>query len=216
MEMISIMQDMTYATDERKTCLLIVGRTASGKDTLASAVHDRYGLTFVKSYTTRPKRYAGEDTHVFVTPDEAKPLLKDAVAYTKIGEYEYFATKQQVLASDGYIIDPRGVSELCKNMPETRFAIAYVRAAVTRRREAAMSRGDEETEDAAFVARERSEDAEFTRFEHALDMYADGDHAALPPNVTQACVIRNRYDKASLEDGMAMITYMVVRHRRTK
>ena len=114
------------ATTATRPRLLIIGRTASGKDTLADALRHAYGMTFVKSCTTRPRRTPDEDTHVFLTEQQAEPLVRDAVAYTRIGDYIYFTTAQQVMETEGYVIDPIGMRILCANMPNTRFVIAYV------------------------------------------------------------------------------------------
>ena len=110
-----------YEANEPKEKLLIVGRTASGKDTLQYALEKR-GLTFVKSYSTRPKRNPNEDTHIFIQPDQVVPK-DEMAAYTVINGYEYFATKDQVKDADAYIIDPEGLKMLVANMPETKFHI---------------------------------------------------------------------------------------------
>ena len=94
------------------------------EDTLADALRHAYGMTFVKSCTTRPRRTPDEDTHVFLTEQQAEPLVRDAVAYTRIGDYIYFTTAQQVMETEGYVIDPIGMRILCANMPNTRFVIA--------------------------------------------------------------------------------------------
>ena len=54
--------------------LLIVGRTATGKDTLREALEKHANMTFVKSYATRPRRFENEDTHIFITKNEQKEL----------------------------------------------------------------------------------------------------------------------------------------------
>ena len=97
--------------------IVILGRSGRGKDTCAKYLTDKYGLTQVKSYTTRPKRGENEDTHIFINKSEVNNYINDMAAYTKIGEYEYFATKTQVQENDIYIIDPKGLYELKKTMP---------------------------------------------------------------------------------------------------
>ena len=107
---------------------LVVGRTATGKDTLASILTYKYKWKFVKSMATRPKRYEDEDTHIFISEEQANTIpFEDRVAYTKIGDYQYFATKEQVQESDAYIIDPKGVKVLLEKMPEENFIIVYIR-----------------------------------------------------------------------------------------
>lgn len=192
----------TTATRPR---LLIIGRTASGKDTLADALRRAYGMTFVKSCTTRPRRTPGEDTHVFLTKRQAEPLARDAVAYTKIGDYIYFTTAQQVMETEGYVIDPIGMRMLCTNMPDTQFAIAYVHADDAQRRRHALQRGDAAREAVAFAKRDASEDAEFDRFERDIAAYADGNTTALPPNVTNVIRIENGYDASFPHDAVIAI-----------
>lgn len=153
---------------------LIVGRTATGKDTLASILTYKYGWKFVKSMTTRPKRYEEEDTHVFISEEEANKIsLEDRVAYTVINDYQYFATKKQVEESDAYIIDPYGVHVLLNKMPDEYFYIVYIRPYnYQTQREKAISRSDAtEKEEKIFESRHMSEDEQFSEFEHLLDSY---------------------------------------------
>lgn len=176
---------------DNKKHVLIVGRTASGKDTLAEYLRECYHMTFVKSYTTRPRRTRDEDTHVFIDQKQADALRPDAAAYTKIGDYEYFATKQQVIDTDGYVIDPRGVASLCKNMPDTQFIVAYIVADADERREHAQQRGNKQTELQAFTAREQAEDDEFSSFENKpLDEF--------PENIVSVITLINDFDEMSL------------------
>lgn len=99
-----------------KKLLCIVGMTASGKDTLAGYLSEKYGLRQVVSYTTRPKRTYEQDgkEHYFITPEQVEEVKRQSniVAYTRIGPVEYFATEEELMNSDIYIIDPMGVSYL--------------------------------------------------------------------------------------------------------
>ena len=52
---------------------LFVGRTATGKSSIAEAVSNKMGLRVVKSYTTRPPRESelfGRSDHYFVSDEE--------------------------------------------------------------------------------------------------------------------------------------------------
>lgn len=91
-----------------KNLICLVGESGSGKDTIAEILKLDYGLTSIKSYTTRPKRYNGENTHIFVD-DKAFSELKDVVAYTEFNGYKYCATAEQVENNDIYVIDPEGI-----------------------------------------------------------------------------------------------------------
>lgn len=91
----------------RKYIYLFVGRSGSGKNTIAEILHKRYDWSIVESYTTRPKRSEDEVGHIFVDKDTFN--LPDKCAYTLFDEYEYCATSKQVDESDVYIIDPAGI-----------------------------------------------------------------------------------------------------------
>lgn len=114
--------------------VLIVGRTASGKDTLREALERKYGWKFVKSYTTRKKRFEDEDTHLFVSQQQADNV-KNKVAVTFVnngsGWDEYFATEEQVQEADAYIVDPVGMYLLCASMPYEHFVVVYVKPVST-------------------------------------------------------------------------------------
>lgn len=106
-----------------KRILFIVGKTSSGKDTVAGYLADKYGISGVCSNTTRPKREYEKDgvEHYFVTQEEMDKLKSDPemIAYTKfpLTGYEYCATAKQL--PDGkvftYIIDPAGIEYFREN-----------------------------------------------------------------------------------------------------
>lgn len=149
---------------KKKFIYLIVGRSGVGKDYLAKLLYYK-GLNMVISYTTRPKRYDGENTHIFISSDEAAEIT-DKVARTEINGYEYFATRRQVEDSDLYIIDPNGIEELVQNMPDVEFGIIYVESEKKAAAKAAEERGmDRSKEREIFEKRRASEDTQFTRFE---------------------------------------------------
>lgn len=186
-----------------KPKLLVIGRTATGKDTLAAEMA-KLGLSFVKSYTTRPKRSEDEDTHIFVSDSEADVLWDEAAATTVINELRYFATKAQVEENDAYIIDPRGMYELLENMPGTDFAIVYLRADKSESRKRALGRvSDERREDEAkvFDSRYASEDAQFCEFEGKIEQGPD----AFPANIVAVHVYENDFTPGVLSDAAADI-----------
>ncbi len=152
--------------------ILIVGRSGVGKDYLANLLKEK-GMTQVLSYTTRPKRRPDENTHVFITPEEASTFT-DKVATTMINGYEYFATRKQVEENDIYIVDPNGLHELMDNMPDTAFLIIYLEAGTEKAKEKAANRAaDPEAEKTVFDERRESEDDQFTKFEKELDSKVD-------------------------------------------
>lgn len=171
---------------------LIVGRSGAGKDTLQSILQEG-GLKNVLSYATRPKRTPDENSHIFISSEEAKNF-PDRVAFTTINGYDYFATREQVENSDIYIIDPNGLYQLISNMPEEAFMIINVRADDKIRMERAMSRGDREEEKIRFQHRSADEYAQFCEFEDKMDRFLSGGENAgdiFPANVVGAMVLQN-------------------------
>ena len=85
---------------------LIIGRTACGKDYLASEL-TKQGLKGVISRTTRPRRPDEPDTHIFVTKEQAAQET-NKVAYTNINDNDYYVIPEVLSDKQFYIIDPIG------------------------------------------------------------------------------------------------------------
>ena len=64
-----------------KPLFLFVGRSASGKTTVANMLVEKYGYKQVESYTTRLPRFDGETGHIFVSEEEFRNL-GELAAYT--------------------------------------------------------------------------------------------------------------------------------------
>lgn len=104
-----------------KPLYLFVGKSASGKTTIADMMEKNYGLKQVSSYTTRPPRYDGEIGHVFITEDEFNNIeLEDLVAYTEYNGYRYGTTAQQLDKCSIYVVDVPGVETLLQNYKTNR------------------------------------------------------------------------------------------------
>lgn len=122
----------------------------------------------VVSYTTREKREGEIDgrEHYFITKERAKEILEssDILAYTKIGEYEYFTTKQQLKDSNIYIIDPKGIEYLKESNPDLNIKVIYISIPDNIREERCKNRSDYDT---AYKKRYESENEQFTKFEES-------------------------------------------------
>lgn len=144
---------------------LFIGRTASGKSSIAKAVCEKMGLTQVVSYTTRPMRKSeknGSD-HIFIEDEEVSQYEDDIAAYTKINGYKYFTTYDVIDKSDIYIIDPIGVDNLkikCGDRYE--FVEIYIRTPQDLSETRARIRGDKLKD---FKQRWVSENQQFTDYE---------------------------------------------------
>ena len=127
--------------------LCIMGRSASGKDTLANMLCERVGLKQVISYTTRERRVNEGETHIFISDDEYQKLETSGqiAAFTHIGQHKYCCTVNQLYDNDIYVIDPVGVKNLRElNLPNLRLVTVFVNAPDSVREERALNkRGDD-------------------------------------------------------------------------
>lgn len=99
----------------RQMIVCIVGPSGSGKTTLANIASKELNIPTLCSYTTRPKReneINGID-HFFVSKEEM-PTKAKMLAYTKFGDYEYWASIEQIPADKPiiYVIDEKGLMML--------------------------------------------------------------------------------------------------------
>lgn len=169
---------------DKKTIFLIVGQTASGKDSLVNAMcniekppkQDVFGDFWRQgnykqliSYATRPRRENEGDTHIFIQPSEVEQYKDQIVAYTKIGDYEYFATKDQLKECDFYIIDYLGIKNLrSQNLnDEFRFVTIYINTPDKVREERALKGRKDNAE--AFYTRNLKESSQFDDMKRIAD-----------------------------------------------
>lgn len=99
----------------RKPLFLFVGRSASGKTTIANMLEENHGYQQVSSYTTRPPRYEGEVGHIFVNENEFKNI-GELAAYTFYNNNHYGTTFKQLEECDIYVIDVPGVESLLEKL----------------------------------------------------------------------------------------------------
>lgn len=128
-----------------KPLFLFVGRSASGKTTIANML-ERDGYTQVNSYTTRPPRYEGETGHTFILEEEYDKL-ENIVASTTYNGYRYCTTLEQIQNSDIYVIDIPGIVTLLDNYDKINRCIyvLYFEASVYNRIQRMLSRHDSDT-----------------------------------------------------------------------
>lgn len=127
----------------------------------------------VVSYTTRPKRSSETEgvEHYFIKPEEAKTIMEkeQVIAYTKIGEIEYFATIEALNGSNIYIIDPKGLEYLREHCGSNLHILAiYIDTMETVRMKRAQKRDNADFL-AAFEKRNAAENEQFTEFEKMKD-----------------------------------------------
>jgi hypothetical protein len=157
-----------------QTKFIIAGRTSSGKDYLTNYLCATFGFKQLLSYTTRPKRFDTENTHIFITDEEEQNILntQSIIAYTGIGQYKYFGTYQQFIESDIYIVDKQGIDYLKQNFTQQlmqeqiQIVVIYVYAEKQLRQERALKRHNNLN---TYVKRDEVENAQFTALEHNVE-----------------------------------------------
>lgn len=133
--------------NNNKPLFLFIGKSASGKTTIANLLEEREGMKQVQSYTTRPPRFKGETGHRFITDDECNNL-ENIVASTLYNGYWYCATLDQINEVDIYVIDVTGANELLHNrdMINRDIHIIYFDVSVYERIKRMRERGGTDTQ----------------------------------------------------------------------
>ena len=176
-----------------KKLFCIMGRTCSGKTTLAKTVAATLHMKVLRSYTTRPMREEENEhtsDHIFISEDEVKLFEGKMAAYTEINGYKYFVTKDMIMEADIYVVDPNGYKMLAeyverKNM-KIKLVPIYIDVDVNDQERRYRARGNTRNE---FWERYKSEAEQFDKFEEEMDGY-------------QAYVIKNidfNYSKLQLK-----------------
>ena len=128
-----------------KPLFLFVGKSASGKTTVAETLVHQYGHKQVYSYCTRPPRFDGEIGHIFVS-DEQFDNLGELVAYTEYNGHRYGTTAEQLDQCDIYVVDIPGIETLLENYKTNRrICIIYFDATVHTRINRMLDRHDSDT-----------------------------------------------------------------------
>ena len=142
-----------------KPLFLFVGRSASGKTTIANMLAEKYGYSQVESYTTRKPRFDGEPGHIFISEEEFKNL-GELAAYTYYNNNHYCTTFEQLSESDIYVIDVPGVESLLEKLQgDTRpICVIYFDASVYNRILHMIDRGDSDMMVIARLLQDEKED----------------------------------------------------------
>jgi len=95
------------------TCL--IGKSGSGKTSLAKLLEERIGINRIKGYTTRPKRDESDDDYNFVDNERLDfyAYYDDILCETEINGYHYWKLKSEITGDNQTIIvNPEGLREL--------------------------------------------------------------------------------------------------------
>lgn len=195
---------------------LIIGRTGAGKTHLESVL-EKKGLKTVKSYTDRPPRSKNDHSHTFISTDEILKIVNSekCVAHTCINNVNYCADTYMIADADVYVIDPKGVDELLKKMPDKAFNLIYIKTSIENRENAILERvsdEDKKEQHIIFENRNQDEDEQFTEFEKRI-LKEQQEEYAFPTNVISYIVYENTFSEDDCEE---FADYLIAMHQRTK
>lgn len=134
---------------KNKSFIFIVGKTSSGKDTIARYITSKYGIKPICSYTTRPKRENETDgvEHYFISAFEMNRIRENesVLAYVKFHNGVEYCSTIQGMTDDRmlYIIDPDGIEYFRSLYDSIKYKIIYVDLEEDIIRERALNRGDD-------------------------------------------------------------------------
>lgn len=155
--------------------LILIGKSASGKDAIKRNLIDQFGFKSIISYTTRPMRIGekeGVDYH-YINECEFQRKIKESFfvewkSYsTTQGEWYYGIAKEDVEKADDYTImisTPKGVRDVLNKGYEPK--VAYINANVETISKRLYVRGDNRSE---IQRRMLSDDVDFKNIEDIVD-----------------------------------------------
>ena len=137
--------------------IVIIGKTASGKDLIVKKLCNEYGYNKIVTYTTRPMRKGESDkvTYNFIPEEEFKQKIKDGFfaeykSYqSEFGEWFYGTSRESILNSDDksiIILTPEGYRDILFNYPNLKHKSIYLYANNNTIKGRLMKRGDDKTE----------------------------------------------------------------------
>lgn len=111
-------------------CLVLMGKSASGKDTIKNELIEKHGFHPIVTYTTRPMRDGEVDgvTYHYISDEEFKQKIEDGffaeyktyLAKVGVGQYEkwYYGTSKESLENADentvVVLTPDGVRDILK------------------------------------------------------------------------------------------------------
>lgn len=161
-------------SNDRIICL--IGRSGSGKTTVAKILEKEYDFNIIHSYTTREPREPNEWGHTFIPmkrvtnhPYSIGGVMQETgevVAETYFNNNWYWATKEQYRGKGDsiYVIDPRGVEHLRNSNTEAEIMAIYLQVD----RQEAFNR---------MLARDKISNPESEKYQKVVERLQHDDHA---------------------------------------
>lgn len=133
--------------------LILIGKTASGKDTIAKELVRNYQFHKIITYTTRPPRPTEKDgiDYHFISKSDFQAKIKSnffvewKVYKSAFGDWYYGTALDDLQDNSVVILTPLGVCDLAKT-GQCSFRVALIDSPMEIRMQRLVDRGDEYTE----------------------------------------------------------------------
>lgn len=157
--------------------LILIGKTASGKNLVRDQLVEKYNFSPIITYTTRPKRKGEKQdiTYHFISEEEFKQKIDEGFfaelkSYiTNEGVWYYGSSLEDIENADDksvIILTPQGYRDIKEKLPDKNIACIYLYENINTMRKRLSKRGDDHKE----VGRRIKSDLEdFKNFESEAD-----------------------------------------------
>ena len=157
--------------------IIIVGKTASGKDTVVKKLVDDYKYTKIITYATRPMRKGEQQdiTYHFISDEEFKQKIDEGFfaewkSYiTNEGVWYYGSSLEDIKNADDksvIILTPQGYRDIKEKLPDKNIACIYLYENIDTMKKRLSKRGDDHKE---VERRIKSDLEDFKNFESEAD-----------------------------------------------
>lgn len=128
---------------EKAPLILLVGKSGSGKNYFTKFAKEKLEMDEVISRTTREPRFAGEDTHLFVSRERAEREINNSLAYTYYCGNHYYVLEEDLKGKIFYVVDQKGVETFKSNCYDIPHIVVYYNVPFFVRAWRMFKRGDE-------------------------------------------------------------------------
>lgn len=108
-----------------------VGKSGAGKDYITDKICQDFNMKKVISRTTRKPRFNGENTHLFVSEEQADKEWDIAIARQPVPNKDkidrYYTIEEDFQDKDFYLLFPTGVKSLKENNIDIQIKTLYIK-----------------------------------------------------------------------------------------